>query len=168
MATFDRKDTVPTADSTNNYTVMDVVGNKTDTVSGTSVVSLVKVVDTVVDGIAAANTSGDSSGSFSYLDAGSEQDVIELATTTRKVVNGIWLDLVNMTQNGTIKVYYKIDGTNYRLFSTTEFTVATDADGVYININAGITNALKVTYTEGADETADRAIPYSIIYRTIE
>jgi hypothetical protein len=117
---------------------------------------------------AAANSSGDSSGTLSYLDAGGEQTVVELTTTTRKVINGVWLDLVNMTQNGTIKAYYKIDGTNYREMSSSAFVVLTDKDGFYLSLNMGITNDFKVTYTEGVDEGAARDIPYSLVYRTIE
>ena len=118
--------------------------------------------------------SADSSGSFSYLDAGGEQDVAELTPTTRIHLLGIWLDLTTMEQNGTVKLYYKIDGTNYRQVSVygTEqsyaFTVADGIDGVYIPYNIGITQSFKVTYEEGADEGADKAIPYSIIYQELE
>lgn len=110
------------------------------------------------------NVSNDSSGTFSYLDAGGEQVVVKIATTTRKQIQGIWVDLVNMTQNGTVRLYYKIDGTNYRLFRSYPFVVLTDPDGTYLDLNMGITNDLEVRYIEGVDEAAVRAIPYSIIY----
>lgn len=118
----------------------------------------------------ATTGSNDSSGTYTYLNAGIEQTVVTITTTTRKVIQGIWLDLSNMTQNGTIKVYHKIDGTNYREVKGigTTFTVATDADGIYLNLNMGITSDLKVTYTEGGDEGTDRAIPYSVIYAVVE
>lgn len=114
------------------------------------------------------NDSNDSSGTFIYLDAGGEQDVVVIATTTRKIVLGIWLDLFNMTQNGTIKLYYKIDGSNYREFNSSDFTIATDSKGVYVNLNMGITYDLKVTYNEAVDEGDDRSIPYSIVYEEKE
>jgi len=101
---------------------------------------------------------------MSYTDAGGEQTIYEMVNTTRGIVYGVWLDLVNMTQNGTVKVYYKIDGTNYREFKSYSFTVITDSDGLFIPLTLGITNSLKVTYTEEVNETAARAIPYSIIY----
>lgn len=122
----------------------------------------------------AENSSGDSSGTFSYLDAGGEQDVIAISNSTRKIIYGVWLDLSNMTQNGTVKLYYKIDGTNYRQVNmrgtvqSYAFTVATGVDGLYINLTFAITNDFKITYTEGADEGAARDILYSVIYRTIE
>ena len=103
-------------------------------------------------------------GSTNYTDAGGEQTIYEMVNTMRGIVYGIWIDLVNMTQNGTVKVYYKIDGTNYREFKSYAFTVITDSDGLFIPLTLGITNSLKITYTEGVDESAVRAIPYSIIY----
>ena len=108
-------------------------------------------------------------GTFSYLDAGGEQDVIELADESYKFLLGVWLDLSNMTQNGTIKVYYKIDGTNYRQLSvggtvqSYAFTVADAVDGVYLDLQIGIIHDFKVTYEEGGDEGAARDLPYQII-----
>lgn len=119
----------------------------------------------------AENTSGDSSGTFSYLDAGGEQTVVELTTTTRKQVYGISLDLTNITIDAAvIKIYLKPDGTNYREIQAKRltFNASTDGDGVYIDLNMGITSDFKVTFTEGGDEGADRDIPYSLVYRTIE
>lgn len=154
--------------------------------------ALIDTVDTVVDGIktvtdnlpdtgalsslaqASENTSSDSSGTFSYLDAGGEQDVVEITNTTRKVIQGIWLDLDAMTQNGVIKCYHKIDGTNYRQVSvggtiqSYSFTEVDGIDGVYLDLNMGITSDFKVTYEEDVDEGTARDIPYSIVYRTIE
>jgi hypothetical protein len=103
-------------------------------------------------------------GTYSYLDAGGEQTVFELVVQQRLRISGIWLDLVNMTQNGTIKAYYKIDGSNYREFLSSDFTVLTDSDGVLININSGISHDIKVTYTEGSNEGAARDILYQMIY----
>ena len=197
---------VPTVDSTNNVNERDVVGNKTDTVAGTSIVARVKQVianignfagqtnlqsllaalgipdvsgkplytclitdrlDSASYGLSALKTltdSANSSGTFSYLDTGGEQTVAELTPTKRIKLTGIWLDLENMMQNGTIKLYYKIDGSTYRNFASRAFTVASDPEGMYIDIPAGINAAFKVTYTEGSDETAARDIPYQIIY----
>lgn len=107
--------------------------------------------------------STDYSGTYAYLDAGAEQTIKEITATTRYTINGIFLDLVNITQDGHIKLYYKVDGTNYREFADYSFTVATDSDGVYIDLNMGMTEDFKITYTEDADEGADRDIPYSIV-----
>lgn len=122
-------------------------------------------LDTDLGVIAADVAATDGSGSYSYLDAGGEQTVLELTPGANKYkINGIFLDLVNMTQNGTIKVYLKVDGTTYRELFSDSFVVATDSDGVFIDFSATINDDLKVTYTEGADEAAARTIPYQIVY----
>ena len=103
-------------------------------------------------------------GVESYLDAGSEQTIFELESTNVKIMRGVFLDLNEMTQNGTIKVYHKIDGTNYRSFLVHQFAEATDPDGVFLDLNFAFTDYLKVTYEESVDEGADRTISYSIAY----
>ena len=111
-----------------------------------------------------------SSGTYSYIDDGGEQTVIELTDGSYKMLGGIWLDLSNMTQNSTIKCYYKIDGTNYRQLNVGgtvqnyAFTVADTIDGVYLDLHIGISYDFKVTYEEGGDEGAARDIPYQIVY----
>lgn len=103
-------------------------------------------------------------GTFSYLDAGGEQTVVELTPTNRIMITGVWIDLVNMTQDGTIKLYYKVDGSTYRQYNEISFTVASDPDGVLIPAPSTIDADWKLTYTEGADEGAARAIPYAVFW----
>jgi hypothetical protein len=68
--------------------------------------------------------------SMDYIDAGGEQTVLEIVPGAALLeVNSIFLDLVNMTENGTIKVYLKIDGSTYRELFSDSFVVATDSDG---------------------------------------
>jgi len=115
-------------------------------------------------------TTVDSSGTFSYLDAGSEQDVVELTNSTRKTISAIWVDAINLTNNGTFKVSYKVDGTNYRelVDNAKTITAGTDEAINLISGNLAITEDLKVTYEEASDEGAARAIPFSVIYETKE
>ena len=55
MANLEQKfPQVPGADSANNVTISDVLGNKTDSVSGDSLVGLVKVLNAAVDGSTAS------------------------------------------------------------------------------------------------------------------
>lgn len=205
---------VPSEDLATDATINQVVGKKSDTVAGTSLVALAKqnaaaivVVDTVVDetngyleaggdihdvlyadaagasiaidiaanqtdldAILATNGSADSSGTFSYLDAGAEQDVVELTNSTRKTISAIFVDAINLTNNGTFKVYYKVDGTNYRelVANATTITAGTDEAINLIAGNLAITEDFKVTYTEASDEGAARDIPFSVIYETKE
>ena len=108
-------------------------------------------------------------GTYTYVDAGAEQTVLEITDDVPRILHGVWLDLSTMAQNGTIKCYYKVDGTNYRQTSIngTEqsyaFTVGDTIDGVYIKMNLGIRYDFKITYTEGANEGADRDIPYQAV-----
>ncbi len=106
--------------------------------------------------------------SFSYLDAGAEQTIFTIATTTRKKVYGIFLDLNTLTLNTTIRVKVKIDGTNYRTIETLVWINGTDDIGVYFAEAFAINQDLIVTMQESADEGAARAIPYSYILEELE
>jgi hypothetical protein len=154
---------LPSQNTANNNVFTDVIGNKTDTDDGDSIYSMCTGISTIDTALMA----GKSAGTFSYLDAGGEQTIVEYtpAADTGTVIRGIWLDLVNMTQNGTIKIYYKIDGSNYREVESFSFTVATDSDGFLMDRVFGIQSDFKVTYTEGADEGAARSLPFEIIYQ---
>lgn len=137
------------------------MGNDTDTVK-----TRFDTLDTSIAGIG-GSTSSESKGNFSYLDAGGEQTIVELTVTDRKLVYGVWLDMSNMTQNGTVKVFYKVDGTNYREVLS-ETWATSDSDGVFISLMMGVTDDLKVTYTEAADEAAVRTIPFTVVIQEIE
>jgi len=123
------------------------------------------VVDLATD-IATVNAlchAGKSKAGYTHSGDATEETVVELTNPGLMLLQGIWLDLVNMTQDGVIKCYYKIDGTNYREFTSQTFTVTTDSDGVYININAGIADDFKVTYKPSSGEGGARNIPYCIL-----
>jgi hypothetical protein len=102
-----------------------------------------------------------------YLDAGAEQTVFEVvaASEAKTTIRNVLLDLSTMTQNGVVKVYSKIDGTNYmQVGADIAFTVATSKDGFPLtNETYNLTGDFKATYTEGADEGADRVIAFSYV-----
>lgn len=102
-------------------------------------------------------------GTFAYTDAGGEQTVIEVLNASANLLKlaGAWFDMTTLTKDGTFKCYYKIDGTNYRVFNTSSWTTADD-DGVLIDLHPMISGSFKVTYTESADEGASRNIPYEV------
>lgn len=105
----------------------------------------------------------ESVSSYAYTDAGGEQVVLTLQpAATQWLVHGIWLDTNVMTQDGTVKMYYMVDGSNYRLIDS-EAVLATD-EAHWLPMNMGICSDFKITYTEGADEGAERVIPYTVIY----
>ena len=110
---------------------------------------------------------GEASDTFSYLDAGGEQTILEQTITTRRRLDSIWLDVTNLTQDGTFIIYHKINAGNYPEFDRGSFTVATDSDGILID-GFAVNNDWKITWTEGADEGANRDIPYCVIYQELE
>jgi len=105
-------------------------------------------------------------GSYTYLDAGGEQDIYEDTATTRRRV-WVCVSNRNMTQTGTFRIYRKVDGANYDLYIKQPVTVAAGDERAF---DAEFTTSLpwKITYEEDADEGADRAIPYEVIIQEVE
>jgi len=94
-----------------------------------------------------------------------ETTLKEIVTSTRVKIESIWLDLTLLvTAGATIKLYHKIDGTNYKVFETDAWALADD-DGVLIT-GFTINNDFKITITGG--EAAGVVIPYNIIYQVME
>ncbi|MBA7675474.1 hypothetical protein ES703_83709 [subsurface metagenome] len=104
---------------------------------------------------------------FTYLDAGGEQAVFTITTTTRKKLHGFFLDFVNLTQDSTVRVKVKIDGTNYRTIESLPWSTSDD-EGVYFAKPIAINSDLQVTMQEAVDEGADRNVPYRIILEDME
>lgn len=95
-----------------------------------------------------------------------ENTIIEITTTSRQRLDSIWLDFVNLGQDVTIKVYHKIDGTNYRQYDEYSWST-TDEDGVIIS-NVTINNDWKLTLTSPIAQGGIVAIPYNYIITTME
>ena len=95
-----------------------------------------------------------------------ENTAITVTTAKRLRLDSIWLDLVNLVQDVTIKVYHKIDGTNYRQYD--EFSWATaEEDGVLLK-DITINGDWKLTITSPVAQGAIKAIPYNVIKTTME
>jgi hypothetical protein len=158
---------VPAIDASGNDTIRDIIGNRDDTTASTSLVGWANQISGQVTDV--FNEVQQFSGSYNnnapatYTNAGGEQVLTTLVLAGDRVtIQGIWLDLVNLTTSGTVRLYYKIDGTNYRLSGSFPFDSATDSDGFFISLNMGILYDFKITYEENSDEGADRAIPISM------
>jgi len=95
-----------------------------------------------------------------------ENTAITLTITTRRYVDNIYLDLVNLTQNCTIRIKNEIDGANARTVDTITWTTADD-DGVIIAGFATDTDTT-VTIQSAVAQGAIKAIPYRIIWRQME
>jgi len=103
-------------------------------------------------------------GTFTYLNAGGEQTIYEITPTQCIMIESFFLDLTTLTKDGYIKIYSKIDGTNYRLMYDSDYQVGVDAVGEVGFGYLAIDSDMKITWTEDADEGSDRAIPYKLIY----
>lgn|SRR4030065_553254 len=102
-------------------------------------------------------------GSYTYTNAGGTQSIQEVSNILKIRVKGIIVDCTNLTQNGTLGFWAKVDGINYRQLKTASFTVASD-DSIMLNIDLDCNYDFKFTWTEGGDEGADRALPFQLSY----
>lgn len=105
-------------------------------------------------------------GPYSYLDAGGEQTVYANTGTTRRRIS-FEMDLNTMTQNGTIRIYRKVDGTNYRLWLEEAFAVGGN-EKVFTRGDMVTNQDLQITYQESVNEGANRSIPYNVIIEALE
>lgn len=96
----------------------------------------------------------------------SENTIIEITTTARMRIDAVWIDLTTLAQNVTIKVYNKIDGTNYRQYETYTWTTS-DEDGILLK-DITINSDWKLTMTSGTVQGEVKAIPYTIIKSAME
>lgn len=60
-----------------------------------------------------------------------EQIIITIAITRRTTINAFWLDMSNVTQDVTLRLYKRIDGASYRQFQENAWKTTFD-DGVLI------------------------------------
>jgi len=98
---------------------------------------------------------------FLYLDAGGEQTIFELTNNTKTFVTSIMLDLTNMNNNGTLKLYSKINTVNYVLLHTEPYVNGTDDPGFLITYEINLIGDFKITYEEASDEGGDITIAYN-------
>jgi len=95
-----------------------------------------------------------------------ENTAITLTITSRRYVDNIYLDLVNLVQNCTIRIKNEIDDATARTVDTIAWTTADD-DGVIIAGFATDTDTT-ITIQSAVAQGAIKAIPYRIIWRQME
>jgi len=106
------------------------------------------------------------SDTFTLANSVAEQTLLEfnVATTNITEVNQLYLDLDALTKNCTLKVYFKIDGTNYRESTAMRLTNLGSADQLALVLSElKLACDMKVTITSIELEGATRAIPYLYI-----
>ena len=105
-------------------------------------------------------------GSYNLPNDTDENIAIEITNSKRLKLDSVWLDFNTLVQDVTIKVYHKIDGTNYRQYD--EFSWATtEEDGVLLS-DITINNDWKLTITSPVAQGSIVAIPYNVIKTTME
>jgi hypothetical protein len=99
------------------------------------------------------------SGTFVLTSDTSEHTIIELTPTVVTYLYNFWLDLNALTQNCTLKVYSKIDGTNYREIEPMTLSNIDYSLGLVLKEQM-ISTAWKITIQSTVAEGASRNIPY--------
>jgi len=114
-----------------------------------------------------ANQTGNTiSDSYNLPNALVENTAITLTITSRRYVDNIYLDLVNLAQNCTTRIKNEIDGATARTCDTITWTTEDD-DGVIIAGFATDTDTT-ITIQSAVAQGAIKAIPYRIIWRQME
>lgn len=120
---------------------------------------IVPSVLTVADQVSAI---AETAGTFSYDEtSAAEQTAFTITSATRATVGAILLDMVNVTQDTTIRVYEQIDGTNYRAFQENGW-LTTDDDGVMIDGFTTYRN-FRVTLQCGGGGAGSVDVPYAVV-----
>ena len=101
------------------------------------------------------------SGTFVLTSDTSEHTIVELTPSVVTYVYNFWLDLDALTQNCTVRVYSKIDGTNYREMLPMRLNnmPPSAAEGLALKQQI-ISTAWKITIQSTVVEGASRSIPY--------
>jgi hypothetical protein len=93
-----------------------------------------------------------------------EQDVVAITLSKRIFLYSALLDCVNLVQDGTIRAYSKIDGTNYRCIFETRRSAGADTAGDLIPLILGTNVDFKISYQASVAEGGAKNIPYRIVY----
>jgi stress response protein SCP2 len=119
-----------------------------------------------LDAIIANQAGEETISSYNLPNDVAENTAITVTTTKRLKLDSIWLDFVNLVQDVTIKVYHKIDGTNYRQYDEFSWTTS-EEDGILLR-DITINGDWKLTVTSAVAQGAIKAIPYNVIKTTME
>lgn len=110
----------------------------------------------------------EATGTIAHPDGTTEQDSLEITPTELTEYAIVLLDMNALTQGITIRVYIKIDDTNYRLINRLSFPseFPTGAKGVPIQLYP-MSVDWKITLQSGVAEGASRNIPYRYVRRSL-
>lgn len=105
-------------------------------------------------------------GPYTYLNAGGNQVVYTDARTVRRLIS-LELDLSNMAQDGTVRLYRMTDAAIYEIWIEQAFDVA-GAEKIWTRDDIVTSQPFRINYEEAVDEGADRDIPFNVVTRILE
>jgi len=102
-------------------------------------------------------------GTFEYDETSAlEQTLLDQTIAAPVRIGSIWLDMTNVTQNTTISLYHKVDGTNYRKFQENTWTFGVDDPGVLVDQFTAYSD-VKITLQCGGGGAGDVDVPYAVV-----
>lgn len=102
-------------------------------------------------------------GTFSFDETAIvAQPIVTIEGNYKKWINSIWLDMTNVTQDCTLTIFHKIDGTNQKSVSTHDFTVATDLDG-WLIVGGTFWGEFEIALECGGGGAGSVDIPYRVV-----
>ncbi|MFA5307803.1 MAG: hypothetical protein WC365_10200, partial [Candidatus Babeliales bacterium] len=152
--------------------IREVVGKKSDTVAGTSLVAIGKQIKAKTDNLYNATDAGDATHEITVAHDTDETQVLEVAKAGIYSLTLLFdLDVLVTAAEGTtvtVRVYNKIDGTNYsdKAFDKKVFTIATDTEYPFMEYRL-LHGYSKVTIQLGSAVTETRTIAYRSITRDL-
>lgn len=163
---------VPTVDSMNNDFSSDVIGNKSDTILGTSLVSLIKqIIDslTVFENEVASSTQDEATGLDAYAGTATSgetgADIVTIPVTTdMKKIYSLLVDITNFTTTAlvTLRLYTSINGNEKKIYSQV-FRKGQVPNGVWVITGVTAISSdlrLEVQSTRSADTSVDVGYEY--------
>jgi hypothetical protein len=164
---------VPVEDAATDATMRDVVGKKSDTVAGTSLVAINKQIKVQTDKINDQPVdAGDATHAITVAHDVNETQVVEVAKAGIYSLTLFFdLDVLVTAAEGTtvtVRMYNKIDGTNYsdKAFDKKVFTIASDTEYPFMEYHL-LHGYSKVTIQLGSAVTETRTISYRSITRDL-
>ena len=119
-------------------------------------------INTDVISILDNSTGTVTNGTYSHSNDTNENNVLVFAAAKLKI--DLFLDMVNIVQNTTIREYIEVDGTTYRLISQKVFPTDFDSNTKSVVISIEQPNKdYKVTFQSGTAEGSAKDVPYSYI-----
>ena len=121
------------------------------------------IAQDIADTVTKMTGSGTNS-SYSYTAGVTEQTVLELAKTNIYSLLSLSIDLSNFTAGRVItaRVYYKVDGVNYQLLDTVDYTVGTH-DAISISPQMNLNQNWKITIQIDTTEAGATTVPFNYV-----